>query len=184
MAAMRGILLASLALAAFSSSAEAQMACACDPANPETLKVRNCSLVNEALKQPPEVATFVLKDINPRKPQRWLVLPREYRGGIHPMHDLPRSERLDLWKFAVKTAQEKFGEDWALAYNGPKVRTQCHLHIHVGRWIKAADTTKFKYIARIEDLPNPEDSGILLRPWKSGFKVLTGEQIMETALVR
>lgn len=90
---MRGIFLASLALGLFSLCARAQMACACDPANPDSLKVRNCSLVNEALKQPEGVEVFVLKDINPRKPQRWLVLPREYRGGIHPMHDLSSTLR-------------------------------------------------------------------------------------------
>ena len=70
------------------------------------------------------------------------------------------------------------------ACNGQLMRTQCHLHIHIGRWIKAATTDKFKLVKRIEDFPAPSDSGILIRPVKGGFLVLTGEQIMETALVR
>lgn len=158
--------------------------CACDVTRPETLKARECSLCVEAEKHPDTVAYFTVKDVNPRKPNRWLVLPREHTPGPHALHLLPKEARTQFWHYAIEQATERFGEDWGLAYNGQIMRTQCHLHFHIGRWIKAADTDKFKLVKRVEDFPAPPDSGILIRPVKGGFLVLTGEQIMETALVR
>lgn len=159
--------------------------CACDWSNPESLKARNCSLSKEAMKQPEDVEFFILKDINPRKPGRWLALPRKPGDGSHDLYHLPKDERTRLWKFAMAEAEKLFpGRTWGLAYNGNKVRTQCHLHIHIGKWVPAALTSKFRLVRRVEDLPAPEDGGVLLFPVPEGFMVLTGEQIMETALVR
>ncbi|MCL4796227.1 MAG: hypothetical protein KJZ84_16825 [Bryobacteraceae bacterium] len=159
--------------------------CACDWSNPESMKVRNCSLSNEAMKQPADVEFFLLKDINPRKPGRWLALPRKPGQGAHDMHHLPHAERTRLWLFAMAEAEKLFpGRQWGLAYNGNKVRTQCHLHIHIGKWVPAAHTSSFRLVKRVEQLPAPEESGVLLYPVDGGFMVLTGEQIMETALVR
>jgi len=158
--------------------------CACDITRPETLKARECSLCVEAEKHSGPAEFFTLKDVNPRKPNRWLALPRAHTPGPHALHLLPLETRSRYWRYAIKQAQEKFGDEWGLAYNGQIMRTQCHLHVHIGRWIKAADTAKFKLVKRIEDFPAPSDSGILIRPVKGGFLVLTGEQIMETALVR
>ncbi len=158
--------------------------CACDTTRPETMKARECSLCVEAEKHPAGVPYFVLKDVNPRKPGRWLALPQAHTPGPHGLHLLPKEARTQLWRFAIQQAAERFGEDWALAYNGQLMRTQCHLHLHMGRWIKAADTAKFKRVRRVEDFPAPAGTGILIRPVKGGFLVLTGEQIMETALVR
>lgn len=159
--------------------------CACDWSNPESMKARNCSLSNEAMKQPEHVEFFILKDINPRKPGRWLVLPRKPGDGSHDLYHLAKDERTRLWKFAMAEADRRFpGGTWGLAYNGNKVRTQCHLHIHIGKWVPAALTAKFRLVRRVEDLPAPEEGGVLLFPVAEGFMVLTGEQIMETALVR
>lgn len=159
--------------------------CACDWSNPESMKARNCSLSNEAMKQPESVEFFLLKDINPRKPGRWLVLPRKPGHGAHDMYHLPHDERTRLWRFAMAEAEKLFpGRQWGLAYNGNKVRTQCHLHIHIGKWVPAARTSNFRLVKRIEDLPAPEHGGVLLYPVPDGFMVLTGEQTMETALVR
>lgn len=158
--------------------------CHCDPKDAESMKARECSLCLEADKHPADEPFFVVKDSSPRKPNRWLVLPRAHDDGPHPLHELPKKTRDELWAYAIQVGREKFGDDWALAYNGMSVRTQCHLHIHVGKWIPAADTVKFKFVKHIQDFPAPEDSGILIRPTKGGYLVLTGEQIMETALVR
>ena len=57
--------------------------CACDISNPETLGARECGLCKEAETQPPDVAVFFLKDNNPRKPNRWLALPRFHGKGGH-----------------------------------------------------------------------------------------------------
>jgi diadenosine tetraphosphate (Ap4A) HIT family hydrolase len=159
--------------------------CACDWTNPEAMKARNCSLGNEALKQPEDVEFFTLKDINPRKPGRWLALPRKPGPGAHDLYAIPHEERTRLWRYAMAEAEKLFpGFEWGLAYNGNKVRTQCHLHIHIGKWVPAAHTANFRLVRRVEDLPAPEEGGILLYPVAEGFMVLTGEQIMETALVR
>lgn len=158
--------------------------CACDPAKPETMKARECSLCAEAEKQPTDAEFFVLKDINPRKPNRWLVLPRSHSDGAHHMHHMSRAERTRFWKFAIEEARKRFGDGWGAAYNGWRVRTQCHAHIHIGRIIEAAKIEKFKFVRRVEDIPAPEDSGIWVYAVPGGYRIHTGEQICETALVR
>lgn len=175
-----------LALFLTPASARADVTqCACDWSNPTSLEARNCSLSKEAMQQPEHVEFFLLKDINPRKPGRWLALPRKPGSGAHDLYHLPSAERNRLWRYAMEEAEKLFpGGLWGLAYNGNKVRTQCHLHIHIGKWVPAAHTSNFRLIKRVEDLPAPEEGGVLLYPVKGGFMVLTGEQIMETALVR
>lgn len=158
--------------------------CACDPAKPETMRARECSLCVEADKHPSDHEFFLLKDINPRKPNRWLVLPKAHSSGGHPLHEMGKEERTRFWKFAIEQARSKFGDEWAVAYNGPGVRTQCHGHIHVGRLIQAARIEKFKLVKRVEDFPAPDDCGVWIYPVPGGFRVHTGEQITETALVR
>jgi len=185
MASMRALILLAAAtlLCALPSRGDVSR-CACDPAKPETLKERNCSLCAEAEKQPADVEFFVLKDINPRKPNRWLVLPRMHLPGAHDLHRMPRPARARLWRFAVRTAREKFGEDWGIAYNGASVRTQCHLHLHIGRFVRAAETSRYLFVRRLEDIPAPSDSGLWVHPVPGGFHVHLGEQITETALER
>lgn len=158
--------------------------CACDPANPETMKARNCSLCAEAEKQPAEAEFFLLKDINPRKPNRWLALPRMHKPGTHELREYPKAVRDALWRFAVRSAREKFGEEWGIAYNGAQVRTQCHMHLHIGRFVRAAETARFLFVRRVEDIPAPADGGLWVHPVPGGYHVHLGEQITETALVR
>jgi diadenosine tetraphosphate (Ap4A) HIT family hydrolase len=159
-------------------------ACSCDPSKPESLESRNCSLTKEALKQPETVEFFVLKDASPRKPNRWLVLPRVTAPGAHPLHDLPLDTRQRLWAFAVGVAEQKFGDDWGIAYNGYEVRTQCHLHIHVGRYVTAGEQRKFRFVKSPKDFPAPETTGVWIHPVPGGYHVHEGEQIAETVLVR
>ena len=174
-----------LLLLAYTSLLRADISsCACDPNNPATLKARQCSLCLEALKRPAGEEFFVLKDINPRKPGRWLVLPVAHGTAAHHLRDIPKPQRDKLWHAAIRFATEKFGNDWGLAYNGERARTQCHLHIHVGRFIKAAATTGGTLVKRIEDIPAPEEGGIWVHPVPGGFQVHLGDQIAETVLVR
>lgn len=185
MAAMRAssVLLVAALLCAPAARGDVSR-CACDPARPETMKERNCSLCAEAEKQRPDVEFFVLKDINPRKPNRWLVLPRMHLPGPHELRDLPKPVRDRYWRFAVRIAREKFGEQWGIAYNGAAVRTQCHLHLHIGRFVRAAETSRFLLVRRLEDIPAPAEGGLWVHPVAGGFHVHLGEQITETALVR
>lgn len=172
------LILAGLSLLADTSG------CACDPSRPETMKARECSLCVEAERHPAEVEFFILKDTNPRKPNRWLALPRAHSPGPHHMHEMTKAQRTSFYRFAIEEAAKRFGSDWAIAYNGWRVRTQCHSHIHIGRLIQAAKIAKFQFVKRIEDFPAPADSGIWIYPVPGGFRVHTGEQITETAILR
>ena len=158
--------------------------CACDPSRPETMQGRECSLCREAQSQPPGTEFFYLKDINPRKPNRWLALIRSHAPGGHPLHELPKEVRVRFWNYAIADSRQRFGDQWGVAYNGARVRTQCHFHVHLGRFIRAAENSNFRTVRRVEEFPAPEDTGLLIHPVPGGYHVHTGEQIMETALVR
>lgn len=164
--------------------ARAATECACDPSKPETMAARQCSLCNEAEKQPPE-AVFFLKDINPRKPNRWLALPRNHHGGLHHLHDLPTAERTALWTAAIERSRSLWGEDWGVAYNGENVRTQCHTHVHIGKMMKHVENERFIVISKPSQIPAPAGEGI----WIHGIggnkmHVHLGEQTTETVLMR
>jgi len=160
--------------------------CDCDPARPETLKLRQCSLCNEAEKQPAGTRVFFLKDINPRKPNRWLALPRQHGTGAHHLHDLSHAERTELWTAAIAKAKELFGPtEWGVAYNGEKVRTQCHTHLHIGRFVPVAEQSKgYIVVSGPAEIPAPPGAGIWVHPVGGKLHVHFGEQITETVLVR
>ena len=159
--------------------------CVCDPAKPETMKARQCSLCNEAEKHS-SGEPFFLKDINPRKPTRWLALPRKHQADSHHLHDYNKQDRIALWKAAIGKATELWGDqDWGIAYNGAEVRTQCHAHLHIGKFLKAAENNrKVITVRRAEEIPTPKNEGIYVHPVANGLHVHLGEQITETALMR
>ena len=159
--------------------------CKCVVGTPDFEKARNCSLCREAEKHPPDVEVFFLKDINPRKPNRWLALWRPHLEGMHNLHALSPDQRTRYWKAAMAKAEEMWGAgNWGLAYNGESTRTQCHLHLHMGIFITAAENSKFKVVSRVEDFPAPQDSGVWIHPVGGKFHVHLGEQITETVLKR
>jgi hypothetical protein len=160
--------------------------CACDPAQPETLRVRACSLTNEAAKQPDQLDIFFLKDANPRKANRTLALPRRIvPGQMHELKHLSKAERAKLWRESIAKARELWGENWGLAYNGTRVRTQCHLHIHIGKLLQGVDSGKAIFVRRVEDIPVPKDgTGMWIHPVGNRLKIHLNEQICETVLLR
>lgn len=155
--------------------------CDCDPSKPETLTQRQCSLSNEALRQPPDSRVFFLKDINPRKPNRTLALPKE---PAYRLDDLTHPERTSLWSAAIAKASELWGNDWAVAYNGDEVRTQCQIHLHIGKLNSAAKLSDFVVVKDPSQIPAPNGKGIWIYPDAGKLRVHVGEQITETALVR
>ncbi len=158
------------------------VSCGCDPAHPETLEARQCSLCREAEKQAPDVKVFFLKDANPTKPKRWLALPRTHARSIELLSD---EQRADLWSAAFTKAKSLFPDDWAVAYNAPSVQTQCHVHVHIGKLIPGVETSRFITATKIEDIPvPPKGEGIWIHPQGNLFHVHGGEQITETVLER
>ncbi|HLJ49697.1 MAG TPA: hypothetical protein VKU01_26975 [Bryobacteraceae bacterium] len=170
------------ALAAFFTLRADIVTCHCDPTHPETLQARECSLCREAEKQAPGTEVFFLKDANPSKPNRWLALPR---GHERSMDSLPADVRTRLLAEAAAKAKSLFGEKWAIAYNAPEVQTQCHVHVHIGRWMPQVENDQFTMVKRVEDVPAPrQHEGFWLHPVDGGFHLHAGELITETVLER
>lgn len=165
-------------------SALGQTLCECDPSRPETMQARQCSLCQEAENYTGSEAVFFLKDISPRKPNRWLALPRRHLPGQHHLHELSPAERTALWTAAIAKAKELFGDAWGLAYNGPKVRTQCHAHIHIGKLLKYVETDRFITVRSPKEIPAPPMEGLWVHPQGGKLHVHLGEQITETVLLR
>lgn len=173
-----------LALMCFAGIAGAATECPCDPADPNSMKLRQCSLCNEADKHPEGDDVFFLKDINPRKPNRWLALPRRHGQALHHLHDMTDEERTRLWTAAIAKARELFGDEWGLAYNGEMVRTQCHAHIHIGKVLKGIETERFIVVSRPSEIPAPKGEGVWVHAVGDKLHVHLGEQTTETALLR
>ena len=148
------------------------------------MKERQCSLCAEAEKQPADVVIFFVPDANPRKPNRLLALPREHSPGLHRIADLTPSTRQALWREAIAKAKSLWGDQWALAYNGDTVRTQCHVHIHIGRIIPGVEWGEF-VVVDPDNIPIPGVNGYWVHPIDGGkVHVHTSEQVTETVLLR
>jgi diadenosine tetraphosphate (Ap4A) HIT family hydrolase len=160
-------------------------ACACDPADEASLKARQCSLTREALAQPDSPAVFFLKDANPNKPNRMLALPRKVHRRVHALADMSAAERLELWTEAIRKARELWGEGWGLAFNGDEMRTQCHPHIHIGKFLPAAERDGGILVDGPAAIPVPRDgTGLWLHPKDGKLHVHLGEELTETVLMR
>jgi hypothetical protein len=158
--------------------------CECDPASAEKMAARECGLCREADKQSEE-EVFFLKDINPRKPNRWLALPRRHGPAHHPISEMTAKERAAFWTAAIAKARELWGEEWGLAMNGDRSRTQCHAHVHIGRLLKGVETGNFIVVSGPAQIPVPKDgSGLWVHPAGGKLHVHLDEQITETVLLR
>jgi diadenosine tetraphosphate (Ap4A) HIT family hydrolase len=156
--------------------------CVCDIASAESLAKRECGLCREAQKQPEDSTVFFLKDINPRKPNRWLALPRTH---THVFADLTSAERLAFWTAAIAKAHELFGDQWGLAMNGDHSRTQCHVHVHIGKLLDNAEMANGMIVNGPADIPVPRDgSGFWIHPQGGKLCVHLNEETAETVLVR
>ncbi len=159
--------------------------CQCDVARPETLQARECGLCRETEQQPADPQYYVLKDINPRKPNRWLVLPRFHGPGGQELVDMTPAQRLGLWTAAIELGVKLWGDKWGLAVNGAESRTQCHAHVHVGRLLEGIETGNFVVVDTPAKIPAPRDgTGLWIHPDGGKFHVHQGEVITETVLLR
>ena len=156
--------------------------CTCDIASAESMAKRECGLCREAEKQPQDTPVFFLKDINPNKPDRWLAL---LRAHAHTLADLTPAQRLALWTAAIGKAQETWGDQWGLAANADIRRTQCHVHVHIGKLLEGVETQDFVLVDGPADIPVPHDGGgIWIHPAGGKLHVHLGEDAPETLLMR
>lgn len=159
--------------------------CACDPAKLETLEVRECSLCKATEQQPLDPPVFFLKDVNPTKPNRTLALPRKHYPGTGSLEDMPPAARTALWTAAIGQAQTLWGDRWALAYNGPERRTQCHTHLHIGKLLPDVENDDFTVVPTAAEIPAPAPgTGMWIHPVNGKLHVHAGEQLNETVLER
>ena len=177
-------IVAALAVYFLSATAYAQTQCSCDVKIPETLNARQCSLTKVTEEQPSEIRVFFLSDSNPTKPNRLLALPREQKVGMQRVADLSPGSRLELWTKAIDMARQKWGDRWGIAYNGDNVRTQCHVHIHIGQLIEGVEAGEFLLVDGPGQIPVPGVDGYWIHPVNGKLHVHTGEQICETVLLR
>ena len=156
--------------------------CVCDLASTESMAKRECGLCREAEKQPQDTPAFLVQDINPNKPHRWLALPRVH---IHELADLTPAQRLALWTGAIAKAKETWGDQWGLAANADIRRSQCHVHVHIGKLLDDAETPDFVLVDGPADIPvPPEGGGILIHPVGGKLHVHLGDDAPETLLMR
>ena len=162
----------------------AQISCPCDPKEPETLKERQCSLCAQVEKQPVDSPVVFAQDSSPRKPDRWLALPRAHSTGMHQMSALSDRERTELWRGAIAKAKELWGEQWGIAYNAERLHTQCHVHVHIGRLIDGVEWGDFKVVDGPEQIPLPGPDGLWIHAVNGKLHVHVGEQVTENVLLR
>ena len=159
--------------------------CVCDLASPAIAETKGCSLCIEAQKQPADNPVFIVRDNDPTKPNRWLVLPRAHYDGANPLARMTAPERLALWNAAIAKGKEVWGDSWAVALNGDIARRQCHAHIHVGKLLEGKETETGVTIDGPAQLPAISDgTGLWFHPAGNRLHVHTGEQINETVLMR
>jgi len=175
-------------LAALPAAAQS-VPCGCDHENPSTLESRDCSLCKEAHQQtsPPgdPLPVFFLKDNNPRKPNRTLALPVRHGKGQQDLRDLTPEERVRFWKAAMAKAEELWPGNWGLAVNSMTVRTQCHLHIHIGKLNEGVDEATARTVRGPEEFPVPEPGlGIWVHGAQGGYHVHVDREIAEPVLLR
>jgi hypothetical protein len=128
---------------------------------------------------------FFVKDINPTKPNRTLALPRVVRKDLHGLSDMTPAERMQLWTESIRKGKELWGDDWGLAINGDHVRTQCQPHVHVGRFLRAAENSVFKIVDGPGQIPvPPKGEGLWIHQESGKLHVHIGEDLTETVLMR
>lgn len=156
--------------------------CVCDIASAQSMAKRECGLCSEAEKRPPDSPVFFVQDINPNKPHRWLALPRAHEhtfAGLTPEH------RLALWTAAIAKGHEVWGDQWGLAANADSRRSQCHVHVHIGKLQEDVETQEFVVVDGPADIPVPrEGGGIWIHPVGGKLHVHLDEEAPETLLMR
>jgi hypothetical protein len=98
---------------------------------------------------------------------------------------MPPQDRNVFWTGAINKARELFGENWGVAMNGEKTRTQCHMHVHLGGLLPGVEAGDFLVISTPAEIPSPKSGGLWIHAAPEGkLHVHLGEQITETVLLR
>src|SRR5207248_7930890 len=95
-----------LILCGLAAQAQELLHCECDHSTHAAYDQRNCGLCAEVDKALSSVEVVFVKDNDPKKPNRWLALPREHAAAsFQLLSDVPPSRRTELWRQAIARAQ-------------------------------------------------------------------------------
>ena len=156
--------------------------CVCDPARPETLQGRECSLPLAARDDTSTEPVVFKPDANPTKPNRWLAIPHAFH---HTLGDMTAAERARYWNSAIQRATALWNDQWAIAINSEERRSQCQLHAHIGKLLADADGSGGILVAGVEDIPLPDKGlGIWIQPAGKQLRVHLDQAAPETFLMR
>lgn len=159
--------------------------CACDAARPETMERSECSLCAVAEAQPAEPPYFFVRDASPRKPNRWLALPRSHGRRPEELATMAPQDRAAYWTAAIGKARELWGDSWGLAVNSVERRTQCHMHIHIGKLAPGVEDEHFVAVDRPAEIPVPrQGDGVWVHPAGGKLHVHHGNDTPELLLER
>jgi hypothetical protein len=157
--------------------------CVCDASRPETMDARECSLSRVAISQPPEPQFFIIRDASPNKPNRWLAIPRFQRPGPQDLVGMTPEQRTAYWTLALGRARELWGEKGAVAVNSVLRRSQCQMHIHIGKLMDGAENEHFSVIDGPAQIPLPrENDGIWVHPSGGKLHIHWGDPAPELLL--
>jgi diadenosine tetraphosphate (Ap4A) HIT family hydrolase len=160
--------------------------CACEAPGAEAPAALRCSLCRLAEKRPAGEPFFFLKDNSPLKPDMWLILPHSHAAdGPTPLSKLTQEERTKFWTAAIARARALWGVHWGLALNGDEVRSQCHMHVHMGRLLDGVEQGQPLVVGGPAEIPVPKDgSGLWIHAAGDKLHVHVGEQGTEGVLER
>lgn len=159
--------------------------CVCGVSSPGIAQTRGCSLCLEAEKHPAGDLAFLVRDVDPNKPNRWLALPRGQYDGANPLPRMTEAERLAMWNLAIAKGRELWVDSWAVAMNSDFRRMQCHEHVHIGKLLDGQETTSGVYVDGPAQLPVVTDgTGLWFHPAGNRLHVHTGEQAAEFVLMK
>ncbi len=137
-----------------------------------------------AEKAPASTPVLFVEDNSPKKPDRWLAIPRDHSPAMHQMSAISADARNELWREAIAKAKELWGDHWGLAYNAESLHTQCHVHIHIGKLLDGVEWGDFKVVDKPEDIPLPGKDGLWIHPVAGKLHVHIGERVTENVLLR
>jgi len=156
--------------------------CVCDPARPDTMQGKECSLTKAAVAEAAGEPVVFKQDANPTKPNRWLAIPHELR---HRLDDMSPAERAQYWNGSIQKARALWNDQWAIAINSEERRSQCQLHAHIGKLLADADRSGGILVSRVEDIPLPEKGfGIWIQPEGNQLRAHTDQAAPEVLLMR
>jgi diadenosine tetraphosphate (Ap4A) HIT family hydrolase len=159
--------------------------CACEASKPETLEARECSLCRVAEAQPEGTRFFFVRDASPNKPNRLLALPRFHRRNPQDLSEMTPDERAAYWTAAIAKARELWGDDWGLAVNSLDRRTQCHMHIHIGKLRQGVENDPLTVVEAPASIPLPrEGDGLWVHPAGGKLHIHGGDPAPELLLER